>query len=208
MKPQLTTITATLLLAACSAPPETGRADSQPANKETVKMSENKTPPTTQREILERMLEMMKTSESIKDFTRERLEQVFGIKMRPHESDADSYVFSKQLTDNWWWEIEKYEDQVEKLDGFRFSFIEAFHNNHKDNEKPDFTEICDMDFDEFVQKVEKLGFTQKPVIVQDGMQMGVYLNKEDLQIEAAPWYYYPKNNPTEKRACIRKISIV
>lgn len=177
MKYQLTTITAALLLAACSSPPETGRTDSQPANpanKETVKMSENKTPLEAQRALLTNVLEMMKTSESIKDFTRERLEQVFSVKMIPHENELDSYVFSKELTKNWWWGLNKSRDSVEKLDGFQLFFepTEQFRSSHEPNENPNIGEICGMDYDEFVQKAEKLGFTQKPVIVQDGMQMG------------------------------------
>ncbi|WP_373700435.1 hypothetical protein [Neisseria dentiae] len=160
MKPRLTTITATLLLAACSAPPETGRADSQPANKETVKMSENKTPPTTQREILERMLEMMKTSESIKDFTRERLEQVFGIKMKSHEDAADSYYFFSPLEKNWEWSLNKYKTIMEKQDTFRLSFnlTDADSKNYTTSKIIDITKFCEIDFYDFVKKSEAIGF--------------------------------------------------
>ena len=209
MKYLLTAITAGLLLAACSAPPETGKTASQSANKENVKMTENKTPLETQRAILTGVLEMMETSSSIKDFTRERLEQVFGMRMIARENEVESYFFSKELTDNWWWGIDKSKGPVEKQDGLELFFepTEQFRSNHEPNENPDIGEICGMGFDEFVQKAEKLGFTQEPNIVQDGMQMGVYLNKGDLQVKVLPLYYYSANDPTEQRICIRMIQI-
>ena len=169
-------------------------------------MTENKTPLETQRALLTGVLEMMETSSSIKDFTRERLEQVFGVRMIARENEADSYYFFKQLSANWEWSLNKSKDSVEKLDGVRLSF-NLTNESIDGRENSNIEEICGMGFDEFVQKAEKLGFTQKPNIVQDGMQMGVYLNKGDLQVKVLPLYYYSANNPTEQRICIRTIRI-
>lgn len=206
MKYRLTVITAALLLAACSIPPESGKTVSQPSNKETVKMSENKTPPEMQREVLTNLLEMMASSQSIKDFTVEHIEQNFGVKMIADESEKDSYYFFKELSTNWEWSLDKSKDPIEKQDGLRLSFNSI--NDDIDNyESLYIEEICGMDFDEFVQKAEKMGFTQEPNIVQDGMQMGVYLDKENLQVKVLPLYYNPKNNPDEQKACIRMILV-
>ncbi len=212
MKYLLTAITAGLLLTACSLPPEKSKASQESVNKEKNTMSEYKTtPPKTQKEILERMLEIMRTSKSIKDFSRERLEQVFGAKMLPRTDDAAGYDFFGPLSDNWRWSFHKYKDPIEGQDGFELSFnpITSYHKTDKAQGEPNIAEICKMDFNEFVRKAEEMGFAQEPNIVQDGMQMGVYLNKDDLQVKAIPNYYYPEDesNPTEKKACIKMILV-
>ncbi|WP_373745688.1 hypothetical protein [Neisseria dentiae] len=212
MKPRLTTITAALLLAACSAPPETVNKHPQPVKKETKTMPETKTTPQTQREILTRILEMMAASQSVKDFSRERLEQTFGVKMLHHEDeDDDDLYFFANLSKNWNWHMNKYKDPIEGQDGVDFSFnpTAEYNATHKVNEEPNITEICDMDYDEFVKKAEALGFTQTPNIVQDGMQMGVYLNRTDLQVKVIPNYDYPEgaSDAAEKKACVRRILV-
>ncbi|WP_373745682.1 hypothetical protein [Neisseria dentiae] len=210
MKPRLTTITAALLLAACSAPPEKVNNHPQPVKKETKTMPETKTTPQTQREILTRILEMMAASQSVKDFSIERLEQTFGVKMLRHEDDDDDGYFFANLSKNWDWQMTKSKDS-ERLEGVRFSFnpTDEYDATHKVNEEPDITEICDMDYDEFVRKAEALGFTQKPNIIQDGMQVGVYLRRNDLKVEALHKFGYPSgsSNPTERKACVRMILI-
>ncbi|WP_373745687.1 hypothetical protein [Neisseria dentiae] len=212
MKYQFTAIaTAALLLAACSAPPETVNNHPQPVKKETKTMPETKTTPQTQREILTRILEMMAASQSIKDFSLERLEQTFSMKTkRSEEDDDDDGYFFANLSKNWDWYMSKSKDS-ERLEGVNFSFepTAKYRDTHKVNEEPNITEICDMDYDEFVKKAEALGFTQTPNIVQDGMQMGVYLRRNKLRIIVIPNYAYPESNPdaTEKKACVRMILI-
>lgn len=169
-------------------------------------MSENKTPPEMQREILTNLLEMMASSQSIKDFTVEHIEQAFGVKMRADESETDSYYFFKELSNNWEWSLDKSKDPIEKQDGLRLSF-NSINDSIDGQESHYIEEICGMGFDEFVQKAEKLGFIQEPDIVQDGMQAGVYLTKGNLQVNALHLFYHPKNNPNEKKACIRMILV-
>ncbi|OSI17943.1 hypothetical protein BWD09_04100 [Neisseria dentiae] len=174
MKYRLTTITAALLLAACSAPPEKVNNHPQPVKKETKTMPETKTTPQTQWEILTRILEMMASAQSDKDFSIERLEQTFGVKMKRSEKDDDDGSFFTNLSKNWDWYMDKYKDPIEGQDGVDFSFepTAEYRDTHKVSEEPNITEICDMDYDEFVRKAETLGFTQTPNIVQDGMQRG------------------------------------
>ena len=126
-----------------------------------------------QRQVLTRLLELMKTSNSVKDFTPERLNEVFKA---PFLFDKyGEYQFHETSTKNWFYVLE-----ISKDGHFRLSF------NPKKSllKRPDMTEICEMDADEFVEKAVSAGVTAYPAYESGfvARQTGYVLTKDKLKI--------------------------
>lgn len=199
MKTKPLIASACLLLAACTATAQPTKPFMQ-SQKETRNMnSKNIHPKMTQGQVLTRVLELMKTSTSVKDFTPERLNEVFKV---PFSFDKyGEYQFHETITKNWFYVLE-----ISKDGHFRLSF------NPKNSllKRPDMTEICEMDADEFVEKAVSAGFTAHPAYESGfvARQTGYVLTKDKLKINmiGKKEYIPSKERPNPKR-CVERIII-
>ena len=105
-----------------------------------------------QRKMMEKLLEMIKTSNSIKDFTPERLGQVFGV---PIEKGSSGYGYGEQLTKDW-----RQGFAVSGInDSNKMEFeIGVYPDSSALLKNPIIDEVCDMDYKEFVHNLVDLGF--------------------------------------------------
>ncbi len=161
---------------------------------------ETQTSQFTQREFLTRTLELMANTSSIQELNREKIEQFFGIQMKQHPDEKEHYVFIDKLTDNWAQGLKfhktLFQEQVFTLS---FNTFTTADKNAKLNE------ICEMGFDEFIQLAETKGFTKKPMIMQDAVTHGYYLDKNNLHLAVIPEFYL--DIKTVERNCIKMIIV-
>lgn len=127
--------------------------------KETTSMS-SETPSTpsktTAEQALRRLLELIRTSHSIADFTPERLGEVMKTPINRWE---DGYGSGEKLTSQWSYGFQMTQVQITKQERrwrFDFSF------NTASDEPPPMTGICQMDFDHFTAELEAMGYTREP----------------------------------------------
>lgn len=152
---------ATLVLippAACLA---TGyRATPHPGNTTEITAMSDTPPPTsselTAEELLQRVLELVRTSKSISDFTLDRLEKIMGVSV---ERGSDGYGHSARLTSQWLYDFSmRAVDTSTPEDGMRF----AFGFDEIPDDPPPMTDICQLDFDHFTAELEAMGYTREP----------------------------------------------
>lgn len=127
--------------------------------------------------LLLRLLDAIRGSDSIRDFTPEYLNKKFGIDFIPHER---GHAFGEQLTKNWWYGLDKDEKAP-----FGTLFTLSFRLNVK-NSYPDMTEICQVDFEQFARELEAIGFSRRKNYAEHGRYVGESFAKSMLQIEIIP----------------------
>lgn len=107
-------------------------------------------------QLLSRLLDLIRNSRSIKDFTPEKLQEVTGMTIEFANDGSERYGFGEQLTPDW-----SYGFGVDKslFQGPRFelSFNEAIPGSSHP-----MTDICQIDFEKFASELESMGFTRAP----------------------------------------------
>jgi hypothetical protein len=102
---------------------------------------------------LAKVLELIRGSKSIDDFTAEKVAAITGLQMHP--DGPDRFGANEVLTTEWWYSIEM---NRATLSGPKFMF--AFYPVKPDS-FPDATPICGMDFAAFSQALESSGFLRE-----------------------------------------------
>lgn len=107
-------------------------------------------------EVLTRLLDLIRSSKSIKDFTPERLHEVTGMTIEYAKDGSERYGFGEQLTSDW-----SYGFGVDKSlpQGPRF---ELGFNETVPGTSPPMTDICQIDFEKFASELKSMGFTREP----------------------------------------------
>lgn len=204
MKYRLTAIAAALLLAACSSVSQAGKSDNPTIRKENKTMSDTEiNPKLTPKKLLTRLLTLLETSESVDDFTPKRLEEIFGVPVQMDKEDKDRHEFHEKVTKNW---------------GYRFSvgtnisgiklFILSFNwLGDKSIAHPEMTEVCEMKFDEFIEKAEAIGFSAKPVYAKGNVFRGGTLSNGKLLIQIRTAAEHPWDERGRGKSCIESLRI-
>ena len=200
MKPLLIALGAGLLLAGCATvPADANTATQQP--KETASMTAHNTPlQLSPEELLNRILDLMAASESVQDFTPQRVGEMIGIEFI-FDKESNTYKSVGQITESWGYSFMKY--KVGGSDSFSFSFDPLEVHG-----EPEVAKVCGMNFDAFVRKAEALGFMQLPLIDIGAQQAGVTLKRGELYVYLLVWEKYPRGvMRPDPKACIKMIVV-
>ena len=103
-------------------------------------------------QVLLRLLELIRSSKSVEDFTQEHMKKIMGVDFPIHAPGR--YGFGEQLTSDWWYGMEM---RNKVTHGARFSF--SF--NSTPGSSPPMTDICQVDFDRFTAELEVMGFARQ-----------------------------------------------
>lgn len=115
-------------------------------------------------QALRRLLELIRTSKSISEFTPQRLEEAMGVPIQQWEKE---YGFGERLTPHWTYGFVMPNpthgfakpDSLKRSRRQRFDF--SF--NPRPNTSPDMTEICRLDFEQFAAELRQMGFSRDSV---------------------------------------------
>jgi len=102
-------------------------------------------------QVLRQLLELIRSSESVEDFTPERLE---GMEGGPVKYWEEGFGVGAALTPQWTYVFEAQRSMNALLVTFRFG--------HTPRTSPPMTDICQLDFPGFVAELEALGYDHEP----------------------------------------------
>ncbi len=111
-------------------------------------------------QMLRRLLDLIRTSKTVSDFTPKRLEEAFGSPLIFEEGKYAGYGFGRELNPQWG--VRVWLDKSYPAVGGGPRFELAFSPDPSDSSAP-MTSICQLDFDEFTAALEAMGFTREPV---------------------------------------------
>jgi hypothetical protein len=135
-------------------------------------------PKLTAEQVLTRLLELIRTTKSIEDFTPEHLSNVIGVEFK--NISPGYYGFGEQITAAWFYGMELNEGSSTGRSRFYFSF------NSNPATSPDMTSICQVDFDQFTTALEKMGFKRQRSFGEHGRFMSDLFDRHGMHIEVSP----------------------
>ena len=156
-------------------------------------------PKLTAEQALTRLLELIRTTRTVKDFTPEKLTEVFGLEV--WRDGLDKYGLGEQATRDWWYSGQVY-DVPREGTKFRFDFYPVVPGSD-----PDMTEICQFDSDQFGAALEAMGFSKTPSYGEHGRRLGDIFDRPGMRIDVE--VRGEANDPLEKIAhkCVEMVTI-
>ena len=202
MQPKTLAAAFCLLLAACS--------NIQTTAKETEAMShttQQKSPEYTASEVLEKMLEFIRSANTPEDFKAKHVEKIFGIRMENQDKKYPGDFFFgtspvKGAAD-WGWNINSFDTPDKNMQG------EKIIKNHVNfgffdfNESRDFSSICQTDLEQFHQSLVNLGMRYGYETEWGGVPYRTYMGKN---IFIRIFYRYEKSKNSNHK-CISGIHV-
>ncbi len=110
------------------------------------------TPKITVEQALTRLLDLIRTSKTVEEFTPERVEQVMQVPIEWARDGSDRFGYGELVTAQW-----NLGFGADRTGGANF---ELSLNPIPPGASPEMTGLCQMDFDRFTEKLEELGFSR------------------------------------------------
>ena len=163
-----------------------------PSN-ETATSSNAINPQLTPEQMLTGVLELIKTSNSIKDFTPEKLKSTFGVD-KLWVKDEGNYGFGERVNQNWGQSFSIYNKESFTLD---FLPVDEEANT-------DMTSLCVIDFEGFIKKMKDMGFSSEPYHAEHGRFISYRLSNGKLNVEVYP---RGESNSNAGHYCVQMINV-
>ncbi|WP_147653811.1 hypothetical protein [Vulcaniibacterium gelatinicum] len=161
-------------------------------------------PRLTAEQALTRLLELIRTSRTLNDFTPERVSQVMGVEVEFARDGSGGFGFGERITPDW---VQNF-----GMDGHRRFFEFSFDAVDPDA-SPDMTDICQFDFDRFSSELEAMGFSKKPYYAEHGRLLEYTFERirndiNDMTIMVWPGQWTEDEQARTRRLCIRMIRVL
>ena len=154
----------------------------------------------TPEQLLLKTLKLMHETKSVDELTPERLEEIYGISTKP-TNDHGSYGFTEDISKNWWQRIEF----VKNIIGGKYFSIEF---NHDPNISVNTFPECNITFEDFLSRAEKLGFTVQHQLRYGAVYEFTRLNNGYLHVQVVPLRREVGDEPQEGELnCIGMINL-
>lgn len=152
-------------------------------------------------QALLRLLELIRSSHSIVDFTPERVSNVMGVTLNFAHDGSDRYGFGEAVTSRWdhGFGVDRTSKSAPYFD---FSF-----NERPPSSDPPMTDICQMDFDGFAKSLEAMGFARQTFYGSHGSLGWDQFERPGLLVEVHP--RGEANEPSDKIShdCVQMVII-
>lgn len=149
--------------------------------------------------VLSRILELVRSSKGIGDFTAERISQVTGLKMT--FTGSNRFGAGEQVDDEWRYSIEMDKETVNGPQ-FMFSFDPVVNG-----QSPPSTGICKLDLAKFSSEMERLGFTPQTNYGEHGMIVSHGFDSDHMFVSVTTQGAGTRPSDGLTRECIRMVII-
>lgn len=136
--------------------------------------------PRTAQDVLQRVLELIRTSASIASFTAGHVSQAMGQQMKHRDDGSGRFGASGEVTRDW-----NYVFGVNKTEA-KGAWFELLFVPDPPDASPSMSDVCQIDFEAFATHLEKMGFTRQRNLVEDGRWMSEILQRPGMRVELFP----------------------
>lgn len=148
---------------------------------------------------LSKVLELIRTSRGIDDFTPERISAVTGLKMIP--DGPDGFGASERLDVDWFYYLAM---DRKTVSGPQFIFE---FRPEKPGKLPSAASICAMDFTEFSSEMERMGFAPRIHYGEHGMILSHEFDSDHMFVDVYTQVLAPQEPTGQVGECIRMVII-
>jgi hypothetical protein len=148
---------------------------------------------------LSKVLELLRDSKSIQDFTAEKIAGITGLAMQAGGSGR--FTASETLTPDWWYSIEMVKATV---NGPQFMF--GFHPA-KPGSTPSATPVCGMDFTAFSDQLESMGFSKQVRHGEHGRILSYQFYRSGLAVTVGTRGENEESDENVRHQCVSTVTI-
>ena len=163
-------------------------------------------------QLLARLLNLIRNSKSIREFTPEYLSRTMGVAFVTYEPGY--HAFGEELTSEWGYGMEMRDDvTTARIKQFDFSF------NSGPGMPPSMASLCGLDFDQFTAELEAMGFTRsssydsppQPPPGQPALSHGSwlydYFDRPGMRVKVIPQWILVPTLKKGGRHCVKTVLI-
>lgn len=163
-------------------------------------------------QLLRRLLDLIRNSKSIREFTPEYLSRTMGVDFVTYEPGY--HAFGEELTSKWGYGMEMRNDiTTARIKQFDFSF------NSGPGMPPSMSSLCEFDFDQFTAELEAMGFTRsssydsppQPPPGQPALPHGSwlydYFDRPGMRVKVIPQWILVPTLKKGGRHCVKTVLI-
>ncbi|WP_266158892.1 hypothetical protein [Dyella silvatica] len=154
-------------------------------------------PRLTAKQALQRLLELIRGSQSISDFTPEYMHKGMDVDIKV--INKNEYGYGERLSPSWAWSIQHL--QVGSI-GPRVDFVFG----SMPGTQPSPAEICEFDFADFTAELEAMGFSRQSSHGEHNRWTFDYFDRPGMRVEVHPMAM-PADSNDAGQACVKMVLV-
>lgn len=151
-------------------------------------------------QLLQRTLQLIGETRSIRDFSPQRLGDSYGVPFVSHEPGHHS--FAEQIDRDWWYSLQ-IADDIGGAPRFDLSFDQAVPSARGVS----MADICQVDFDQFGQQLQALGFTRRANHAEHGRHVSDVFERDSMRVEVFARGESEASSEASAHACVKMLTI-
>lgn len=150
---------------------------------------------------LERVLDLIRTSSSVEVLTPEHVSRTMGQAVQFREDGSGRFGAGGSFTPDW-----NYGFGIDKTET-RGTWFEFLFLPNPPQASPSMSDICQIDFETFAARLEKMGFSRVRNIVEDGRWMSEIFQRPGMRVEVFPRGEADEPHDLATHQCVEWIQI-
>lgn len=147
-------------------------------------------------EVGKRFLRLLDSIQTRDDITKERVEEVMGLKLSP-SFDGKFYGVEQNISDGWIWAVNYFPEGIVKKRRVSLDFI------NRNNRLATMSAVCAMNFESYDKLLTGRGFVSSVNVGEIGEIVNYYYSRGEILLSLAPQNKIPGQ---ESELCVRSIS--
>ncbi|MBT2749151.1 MULTISPECIES: hypothetical protein [unclassified Lysobacter] len=152
--------------------------------------------------MLARLLELIRTTTRVEEFTPERLTQAMGVEVRRARDQSQRYGYGEALNAHW---NQNFEVDLQRTIGARFNF--SFDPAAPDADPP-IAELCELDYPAFTARLEAMGFKRTPYHGEHGRFISDGFDRPGMRVAVYPQGDASASGQSTGRRCVKRVQVL
>lgn len=152
-------------------------------------------------QMLTRLLELIRTSARLEDFTVERLSRTMGVPVQRASDQSQRYGYGEALDAQW---NQNFEVDPQRTIGARFNF--SFDPIAPDANPP-LAELCRLDYPRFTAALEEMGFKRTPYRGEHGRFINDNFDRPGMRVAVYPQGEVSASGQSTGRVCVKRVQV-
>lgn len=165
-------------------------------------------PKLTAEQVMTRLLELIRSSRYVSEFTPERLNKAMGVEFVTYRPGY--YAFGEQVTPAWWYSLEM---DASKDDSSQFT-LRFTPEDTENADRVAMTDVCEFDFDRLSAQLVSMGFSKNPYYVKGGRLLNYTFDRMrneilEMRVDVYPQGEYVLDEQAgNSRVCVKMLYIL
>jgi hypothetical protein len=152
--------------------------------------------------MLTRLLELIRSTTRVEEFTPERLSQIMGVDVQRARDQSQRYGYGEAVNAHW---NQNFEVDLQRKIGARFNF--SFDPNPPDAYPP-IADLCEPDFHAVAAELEAMGFKRTRYHGEHGRFINDWFDRPGMRVAVYPQGEGSASGQSTGRLCVKRVQVL